>query len=327
MPLRDTFKPLLGATLMLGLAAPASATTGLEWDWEIGKKRRYVLASQTAMSSAIMVKTMNNIDRRILDWHVNMVTTCEAKDRFGKKAAEVHCTIDDIALKMRPTRGDENDMLALVNEWDEKLTGGVMVFKWALDGRLLTYEIEGVEYPRTNQRTREIVQTMRLVVGRTFAGLEVQLPKKGDDKGKTWELRDPMIMGFPSLVGAMGGMKSDAQVKETKGSNVIIDAFGQGTRGPAITGADERPLNMWDMKMVAQATFDLEEKSLLSNVMEARGIVTPSSQLGEGGRSLPYVQLVASEQVPLDAKLEPLPENEVIAFDGRQIQSQDDRVK
>jgi hypothetical protein len=327
MSLRDSLKPLVGAALLFGLAMPASATTGLQWDWETGKKRRYVLASQTALSSPMLFQTMNNIDRRVLDWHINMVTTCEAKGTYGKKAAEVHCTIDEIAMKMRPTRGDENQMIDLINEWDEKLTGAKLVLKWGYDGRIHSYELEGIEYPRTNQRVREIEQSMRLMIGRTFAGLELQLPKKGDDKGKVWELRDPIIMGFPTLYGDLGGMKSDAQVKETEGSNVIIDVYGEGTRGPAITGSDERPLNMWDMKMVAQATFDLEEKSLISSLMEARGVVTPSSQLAEGGKPLPYVQLVASEQVPLDAELAPLPENEAIAFDGRIIQNRDKRVQ
>ncbi|MCB9675078.1 MAG: hypothetical protein H6737_08170 [Alphaproteobacteria bacterium] len=306
------FRTLLTAVL---LAAPtfAHATTGLEWKWSEGQQRRYVINSQTQVSEQFWIKAQDNLDRRILEWKLNIVTTCTATEPIGKTAWSVSCTIDDIAFAVLPNRGDDDEkVVQILDEYDEKITGARVVMKMSSDGRVETIDLEDVKHTRSNDRTRQVQETMRLMLVRAFAGLELQLPKKGDDKGKPWPVRDPLIMDFPSLKGTTGGLEVNAQVSREGSSKVVVEAGGNGTRGPAIFDQQDRIANLWDMKVFTRSTFDTEHGELVKSELLAEGTITPSSRLASGTNVSPYVQALKVEHVALDATLDPLPANEMI---------------
>ncbi|MEZ4318065.1 MAG: hypothetical protein R3F61_11195 [Myxococcota bacterium] len=290
----------------------AQAADGLAWKWAPEQSRRYVLNSQTQVSEVFWIRAQDNLDRRILEWQLNIITTCTGVEPLGKSAYTVSCSIDDLAIAARPTNGDEDRVIDILNEYDEKITGARIVLKFGTDGRFETIDLEDVKHNRSNDRTRQIQEIMRLLLIRAYAGLEVILPKGGADKGKPWKVSDPEIMGFPSLKGTAGGLAVTASVTREQGSKVVIETGGEGTRGPAIYDQRDQIRNMWDMRMFSKVTFDMEKGELVKSEMLAEGTITPSSKLASAGTVPPYVQAVNVQDLALDAEYAPLPPNAVI---------------
>jgi len=301
---------VLGALLALPTFA-AAGTTGLTWKWE-GVTRRYVINSQTQISGNFWLRAQDNLDRRIDEWQLNLVTTCKGIAPSGKKAYEVRCVIDDLALAVRPLPKDKDKVDRIVEEYDQKITGSTMVIRFGYDGRLMELDLQDVKHSRANDRTRQEQEIMRLMLIRGFAGLEVQLPKHGDDQGKSWPLKDPQLMGFPSKTGTAGGLAATGMVAEVADGVAKIEAGGTGTRGPSIVDSRGAFVNLWDMKMFAVSSFDTKEGGLVSAEMMSEGKITPSSKLASGAAIAPYVQAIRVEQVGLDEELPALPDNAVL---------------
>ena len=91
------------------------------------------------------------------------------------------------------------------------------------DGRLRSVDLEGVV--KRNTRTVDMHETLRLVLTRAFSILDLQLPVKGDDKGKAWRQSGSRVAEFPSNKGSFGLVEIDSVVKEVTGNKVTIESI------------------------------------------------------------------------------------------------------
>lgn len=301
----------LGVIAVVGLALGPSAHGATGLSWSLDEPVRYVINSQTIVSSVFQMNAEENLDRRVLEWKLNLNVLC-TRTAAGKSGVEVTCTLEDVSVAADPFRDDEADMQLVVDEWDKVLTGATAQLRVGSDGRITSFDLDNIQHTRNNDRIRRIQEQMRLAVGRAFAGLDLQLPSKGDDKGKAWPSKSSMFMDIPSPDGTAGGLEIVSKVVEQKGSEVVIETTGTGVRGPARYNEAGQIQNAWDLRMFSRATFDTAAHRLVAREVMVQGDLTPSSQIATSGAVGPYVQAVKVTLVPAGETVEPFGPNQVL---------------
>ncbi len=299
------------AALALSASSFAHATDGLEWKWDVGTERKYLVQAQVRLSEMIYFTAPLNQDLRVVEFYVALFTTCRSEAAAGKKAFELRCKIDDVQLTAAPPEVDSNrDLVQTLDEYDKMLLDAEIQMVFGADGRIRNFDLEGID--ASIRRQREMQETLRLVLLRAYAGLELELPKKGDDGSTQWRQTESFAMQLPKSVGTMGGVRLDHAVAGTEGTVVTIDTAGKGTISSGETiGApgQERPRNFYDMDMRSRATFDTAQGTLVSRDYLVSGMPTASSAIATGVEGTPYVQAVHVELIPPNAKVKPLDPN------------------
>lgn len=291
-PLRSGFfrASLALAGLVLCLPLQAQATTGLAWQWTQDQARRYFIQTQVRLSEPLLFLAQANRDVRVTEFQVNLNLNCVAANPLGKKAWELSCAIDDFAIQAAPISTEQGRLLDILNEYDEKLTGAHLEVVLTLDGRVRTVDLEDVK--KQNQRGATIHENLRLVLARSIAGLDLQLPKKGDDRGEPWRQSAAQIAGFPSNLGSVGAVQIDHLVQSSNGDVYDLAMTGRGTMGSGemiVVGNEERPRNMFEMAISGSATFDTNEGTLVSREYLVDAKPTASS-IDATGSGVDYVQ-------------------------------------
>jgi hypothetical protein len=186
-------------------------------------------------------------------------------------------------------------LLPILVEADDALTGATVQFLFGRDGRVRDVELVGLHMKADDRRSAEREEGLRLLMVRTFAPLDLQLPRKGDDGGKgAWRQKESLIFGFPSGVGALGSASIGHEIAEVTGDLIDLRSTGHGVIGAgdsvAVAGT-ERVANMYDMRMEGTARFDRATGRLLSRDYTARGTLTASSVDAAAGGGSTYVQV------------------------------------
>lgn len=283
---------LVGAWMWGGTAL---ATTGLVPDFST--PRRYEISSETQVSNVFQMNAEDNLDRRVNAWRVRAITTC-ALGESTKSIFELRCTLDDIELGASPIATDTADMQLVIDEWDKALTGAVAQLRMTSTGRMQGFDLDGIQLTRNNDRTRQIEEAMRLVMARAFAGFDLELPPKGDDRGKPWRVKASAMMDLPSTTGTAGGLDVTSTVAEIKGDKLIIETTGKGVRGPAVYNSTGQIANAWDLAMYSRATFDLQSRRVITRESVVQGGLTASSVMATGGTARPYIQQIKFDLIP-----------------------------
>jgi len=299
----------------LTLCAPAwGGAQGLQWSWDDGVKRKYLLRSQVLLPNFMQFNKELNRDARVSEFLVSVVTTCYALDSIGKDRFELRCDIDDFAISGAPPNSDKGMLLEIFDEMDQKLVdGGWVQMVFHRDGRILDYDLEGVD--KRNSRNRRIQENIRLVLGRAFAAMDLELPKKGIDPGGAWEQKSsPLAMHFPSEYGTFGSANVNHQVTEVT-DVVSIATSGRGALGPAKfitvrTGGPERIESQYDLSYEGVTVFDPAKGTMIEHEYLVDGMPTPSSMAAEGGEGISYVQMTRLELLPEGKALPNLGPNE-----------------
>jgi len=299
------------------LATPAWGASGLQWSWDDGVKRRYLLRSQILLPNYMQFNKELNRDARVSEFLVSVVTTCQAIDSMGKDRYELRCDIDDFAIAGSPPKADRGMLQEIFDEMDGKLVdGGWVQIVFSKDGRILDYDLEGVD--KRNSRNRHIHENLRLVLGRLFAAMDLELPKKGVAPAGPWEQRSsPLAMHFPSEYGTFGSAKVTHQVTD-EASDVSIATTGRGALGPAKfvtvrTGGPERIESQYDLNYQGVTVFDDDLGCMKEHEYLVEGMPTPSSLAAEGWEGVSYVQMTRLELVPDGASAPNLGPNEEVA--------------
>jgi hypothetical protein len=286
---------------LLGGSATAHATTGLVWQWP-EEGRQYSIQAEVHVAEAFWMRSEFNLDIRVTEFRFFAVTTCKPAANIGKSAWELQCTLDDVAVSAAPASANEAQREALqgvLDEWDKKYTGAFVQMSFKNDGRVRQLDLEGVK--KGNRRLNEIHEAMRLVAARGFSGFDLQLPKKGDDKGKgQWKQNSPLTMKFPSDKGTMGSADVVYEVESEKAGLVKIVSSGRGTLGSGemiVVGDVEQPKNLYKMTLGGQAVFDTTSGLLKVHEFMTEGTPTASSELGDGFAPLKYVQALRLAEV------------------------------
>lgn len=186
------------------------------------------------------------------------------------------------------------------------------------DGRLRNYNLEGLS--KEWRRENRMIETLRLVLGRAFASFDMQLPKKGEARGKPWRQTGVLAMSLPSASGSVGQSSIDHEVKKVEGNRVEILSSGRGIVGSGEMiavqpGAPERPANMYDMSLQGFALFDVELGTLVDRQYVVQGAPTASSIASEGTEGISYVQAVRLMLIPEGEQAPALGPNRELGLD------------
>jgi hypothetical protein len=282
---------VLGMLLALAASEPALATTGLQWQWSDGTVRSWHIVADVLTPSLIQFRALNNTDVRVGRFRVELVLRCIKERDVGKAAFELRCFVDDVGLQAAPVEPDRGRLLPVLDEFDESYRGSFLEVALGADGRVKTVGFEG--FDDRIRRYREIATVMRLVAVRAVAGLDLQLPKGGDDGGSPWRLNKALAMSMVSDVGTVGSLDGASRVAKVDGDVVIIESTGRGTFGSgeevAASGTPEIA-NLYDLSMQSAATFDVKQGFLMDRSYHVEGNATAGSVAATGGKGSSYVQ-------------------------------------
>jgi hypothetical protein len=298
---------------LLGISATAGAVTGLEW--QLGDQPvRYLITARIQLPELMWFNAEVNVETRVSEFQVDLVTRCAPTGEVGKKGWELACAVEDIALRAAPTASDSGRVLPVLDEWDQKFLGATVQLQFNRDGRVRNLDLEGVV--ANDRRTSEIRETMRLVMARVFAPLDLQFPKKGDDQDQSWKQRSTTVLEFPSNVGSMGAAVVRHTVVGSEGSVVTIETTGRGTLGSGemveVAPGQMGPANLFEMSLAGRARFDTARRVLLDRDYAAEGIPSASSRNADGREGYPYVQVAHLELVEEGTEPPPLGPNQEI---------------
>jgi len=271
---------------------PAQAVTGLEWQWgEQG--RTYLIVAEVQSPEFLWFKAEKNLEARVSAWRTNILTSCTPV-ATAKKSWELRCVIDDISMQAKSLPSDRGRLDRILAEYKSLLIGSYIQLDFTRDGRVRNVDLEGID--KRNRRVMEIIEVLRLVLGRAYAALDLQLPKRGDDRDLgVWRQVSPLAAGFPTNVGSLGSLRVNHQVTAQEGSVVLFQSAAEGVTGSGRmieVGGQEQVANMFRMTMAGVGSFDTKSGALVSRQYQVHGVPTASAELGDGWQGINYVQSV-----------------------------------
>jgi hypothetical protein len=166
-----------------------------------------------------------NVEARSTRLRVTAEVTCTGQ--LSGKKWQVRCDVDGITFQGRSATGTGEALQAIFNEYQSMLANAAVELSIADNGRITGLKMDGVE--KTDARTGEMLETLHLVFRRLFAPMDLQLPKNGDAKGKSWRQRgSPMALELMTRFGTAGGMVLDHEVTAQDGAMFDIGSKGRG---------------------------------------------------------------------------------------------------
>jgi len=304
----------VAALALLALPASAHATAGLQWTFH--GPRQFILHADLQLPELLHLTAQRNHEVKVSEIDFAVVTTCTPDETLGKRGWELMCKLDDLAMKAAPARGKDDLVLPVLDDWDQVLTGASVQLVFTRDGRVRDFDLEQPKLVDQNARTRQMVEDMRQLVNRVFSAFDLELPKKGDDKGHgSWTQRQSPVLGFPTGQGTLGSATVEHRITGTEGRVVDITTTARGILGSGdmiAVGGQERPANLFDMTLKGTARFDTEHGVLVARDYQTRGTLTASSIDSTGQKGYPWVQIVKLRWVPPDTAPPAFGKNQVM---------------
>jgi hypothetical protein len=311
-----------GLVLAMGLSwmSAAQATTGLVWTWEEDSARRYFIEAELLLPELLLLQQAENVNVRVSEVTVMLNTMCRPDGPPGKKTVVVHCTIDDVRLVAAPVRSEVGRLLPILDEMDAALLQATVELTLTRDGRVRGLSLQGMD--DRIRRLRQIQESLRQVMLRAFASLDLSLPKKADDEGRSWRDATSRSMGFVTNTGTYGKAELVSAVVSQEGDIVQIDTQGQGIMVPGDDQAVRTPegamvartKDSYDMSHRGTTRFDVANGHIVERMYRVDGVPTASSQVAEGGAGVSYVQSVRLKLV--SGEMPALPPNGELAPGG-----------
>jgi hypothetical protein len=285
-------KKLFGLMLLCVFFGPKPAMAeGIAWSWD--KPVTYQIMAQVQLPELLQFNASENIDARMVMFRLDLVTTCTPVKDKGKKKVELVCTMDDVRLLGQAIPQDKGQLALSLKDYDKQLTGATLEVLMTRDGLVKRYDLNGIE--RSNRREVQFEENLMIVVARALAGIDLQLPKGGVDKGKIWKQKRVLAMGFPSNQGTIGSSVLRSVITATEPNSVVITSEGEGLMGSGVmieAGGRTQPKNLYKMKMDGVARFDTTTGTLLEREYFVEGVSTTSSAKIDSITGMPYVQKV-----------------------------------
>jgi hypothetical protein len=147
-----------------------------------------------------------------------------------KKNWRVDCRLDKIVFQGVSVPGEEAALGTVLADYQSRLEGKTVALRFKADGRISDLDLKGVE--KTDKRSGIILETLRMMMRRVFSPLDLQLPKKGDAKGKPWKQKGtPMSLELMARFGTAGGTRLEHTAQQ-EGEMVRIRSQGRGMVSP-----------------------------------------------------------------------------------------------
>ncbi len=269
---------LAWALLALGWSSSAFAATGLEWSFDAA--RRYQLVTRLSIPQSVELMAEKNLSTIVTELQVDLVTTCTPVAPLGKKGWELKCDIDEIALQSNVVSGTDENALEVLAEVDKTLTDAWVELDFTKDGRVKSFDLEGVA--KTDRRSGYRAEVLRLILQKTFSLLDFKLPKDGADAGTPWKTADMMANTLFSTSGSGGTVDGASHVVETVGTVVTIGTSGEGHVNSVATDSDI----LWAFTYNGQSKFD----TALGTMVDHQHLVEAVRTATTGGGA-PYLMV------------------------------------
>jgi len=287
---------------LLAASGAAHAATGLVWQWPEDEARRFRLKADISLHQAVMLEAEYNRSARVYDLAIALDVKC-TPTRLGKSSIEVACDVD--AAQLQAGGEDDDNLPMILQEWDDKLENDARIqMSFTNDGKVREIDLVGLN--ERNQRIRLIKETLHAFVTRMFSTFDLQLPKEGDDEGKSWRQRSEMVVQLPMITGSAGSSQLNSTVSSVDGDHAIIDTVGRSTLmiGQQVSGpGNSRPPDVFDLTLSSRAVFDTAQGILVGRTLQVRGDLTPSSGSAMGTKPAPYLFAAEVQYVPPGAAM------------------------
>lgn len=294
---------VLSALLLAGaaLTMPAMAATpttpeamgpgSLTYAWDTNAPQHYRAQMFLSMpGSIIQLISHQNNDARVIELTLAMLMVCDTTD-VQPKSVKVDCDVHRVEMGGVAVQGEQKKMLDIFREYQDLLTAATIQLEFTPRGQLRTVDLEGVE--KGNSRQARVHEYLRMLVSRTLAPMEVELPRDGDPKGKAWRQKgSPMAMRLPSVQGTAGGVRVLHNIEAIENGEVIIRTSGQGTLNPGGT----QTTNTVSVFLTGLAHYDLATGRLVSNEQTFQGVRT--AQANSVGNGMYVNQITLLEAIP-----------------------------
>jgi len=148
------------------------------------------------------------------------------------------------------------------------------------DGRINDIGLDAVEH--VDQRTGFMNESLRLMVSRAFAGLDLGLPAHESDR--SWAQYKSWLMRTPTIDGSFAGVEIVNQVRTDRDGETEIVSGGRGTVSPG------DGLNLYDTRLASDTVFDRRFGRISDRTWTVAAGPTSSSFIAQGGAGYAYVQ-------------------------------------
>ncbi|NOY25506.1 MAG: hypothetical protein GXP62_06490 [Oligoflexia bacterium] len=173
-----------------------------------------------------------NYDVTAAEQEISVDLDCDGKS--GSRGFDVICTIDKVALGGAVFVGKQRQLDAIFVEYQGYLQGQTVQLTVARDGRVTGVDLEGVD--KRDDRMAQIHESLRQLLRRVFAPLDLGLPKKEVQPSGTWKQKGtPLFFQLLTSYGTAGGSVVKHTLLEVDGDSALISTQG---RGNLATGQD-----------------------------------------------------------------------------------------
>lgn len=289
------------------LGTTAHAVEGLQWQWNEGESRTYLIQNDVNVPEFLTLYNETNQQPVIGSFSLTMVTTCTLKQPIGKQSFLVSCDIVDAALIGEPTPSSKGRSLETMQAWVDAFENKVTVeFVQTREGKIRSFEMRGMQ--GFNQRTNLREGIMREMLRRAYALFDVHFPKKGTDKGMgLWSQRDGMGVQMMSVAGSMGATRLTHTIVAEQETSIISSFEGSGT---VMSGETDDTLiqTAFKMDIAGSTNFDRSCGCLKTSQLVTKGTPTASSARVESGAGREYSQSAFMQLLEPGAEAPNLPE-------------------
>jgi hypothetical protein len=202
---------------------------GLEWSWTQEKPSKYRLETTMVAPQGQTWPAEKNLVARVTETRLSLDTECTGS--LDGKSWVVACNIGRVDIEGDAIPGGEATVEKVLQEYAGEIRGKTVGFRMGLDGRVRRFDIKGVATRNRNHGV--VLDGVRQMLRRAFTPFDIQLPKKGDDKGKKWSQKgSPMVFEVMSSQGTAGGVAlkhwvtgrdNDAVQIQTSGRAAVVD--------------------------------------------------------------------------------------------------------
>lgn len=289
LPITSVLFGVAAAVVATGAeAVEAPAATGLSWRWFPGEHRRFVIENEVTLPLHMQLAAEQNHELRSIGWQARTNLDCEMTGKEGRRTL-ISCDVVDIGLLIasHPNDRERPNNAKIIDEIDAKLTQATIQLQMRSDGRVVDMDIEGLD--KDNRRVSQIAAQLHLVMQRSIAALDLQLPRGGESPEGVWAQYDAMLFGAPAEVGTHGGAEILHRVFEKRGEDVVLASLGRGVIAPSGRTTDSAA-NLFETRYEGAAVFDTKQGALTERVWTVLGTPTASSAIAEGTEGIPYGQ-------------------------------------
>jgi len=277
------------AILTLLCSSTSHATTGLAWNWDGDLERKYLIRSSTTLIYPEVLQGDGTGEALFADLAIAMLVACKATDTLGKKAYEVSCVIDELSLQGVPQRGENADRAKTVTDTlAEAVVGARLVARFSRDGRVSKIDLRDLDRNKSWASVNQV--TLQIVLGHALGGLDLQLPKDGDDKGSgSWKQREAKPMSLAIRDFTLGTIKMEHTLTASDGDRHTLSTTSRGTLTPGTESEGESAGITYDTTMEGTAIFDAKTGNLVERQFDVVGSLTSGSR-GASGSNRKYIQ-------------------------------------